>query len=213
MSKCIYCHDRKGKRPCPPLNGSICTLCCGENRLKNISCPDTCQYLFGDKKYHQKKIDGVFDGYLEETRQIIYHQWGDGGMYILNLINLAAYYFNAIEKRLSDYDLQKGLECMIRDFSVIKLPDFIKSDFGDFLIKFIGDRKEDFGNSFSGNDHIVDISKEYIKLIKEISGEKLQSTQYMEFLLRNIDKNFPRTSETIKKGDTGAMKEPLIVTP
>ena len=47
MAKCAYCGNRKGKRPCPALDGSICTLCCGEHRTIEISCPSDCRYLGG----------------------------------------------------------------------------------------------------------------------------------------------------------------------
>ena len=44
---CIYCERRKGKRTCPALGGMICTQCCGEHRLREITCPRDCVHLGG----------------------------------------------------------------------------------------------------------------------------------------------------------------------
>jgi hypothetical protein len=42
---CVSCGQRKGKRACPALRGSICPTCCGTKRLKEIDCPADCPYL------------------------------------------------------------------------------------------------------------------------------------------------------------------------
>jgi hypothetical protein len=42
---CPSCGRRKGRRECPALRGSICTICCGTKRLVEIQCPDTCVHL------------------------------------------------------------------------------------------------------------------------------------------------------------------------
>lgn len=44
---CAFCHKRRGKRACPALAGVICTACCGQHRLKEISCPADCAHLGG----------------------------------------------------------------------------------------------------------------------------------------------------------------------
>ena len=42
---CPSCGSRKGRRECPALRASICTICCGTKRLVEIQCPETCVYL------------------------------------------------------------------------------------------------------------------------------------------------------------------------
>lgn len=51
MAKCPSCGQRKGDRPCPALNGAICSLCCGTKREKEISCVETCPYLQKGRDY------------------------------------------------------------------------------------------------------------------------------------------------------------------
>ncbi len=43
--KCIVCGQRKGKRSCPAKGALICAQCCGEKRVLEINCPETCGYL------------------------------------------------------------------------------------------------------------------------------------------------------------------------
>ena len=58
MAKCIKCHERKGKRFCIALGGSVCSLCCGLLREKEIHCPSHCTFLVQHKPYQEKKIIG-----------------------------------------------------------------------------------------------------------------------------------------------------------
>ena len=51
MAKCASCGERKGNRLCPGLNASICSLCCGTKREKEIHCLESCQYLKSGKDY------------------------------------------------------------------------------------------------------------------------------------------------------------------
>jgi hypothetical protein len=43
--KCRLCDQRKAKRNCPAKNALICAQCCGEKRIFEIDCPDSCPYL------------------------------------------------------------------------------------------------------------------------------------------------------------------------
>jgi hypothetical protein len=43
--KCSLCDQRKAKRFCPAENTEICAQCCGEKRVLEINCPESCGYL------------------------------------------------------------------------------------------------------------------------------------------------------------------------
>jgi len=43
--KCVLCDQRKAKRFCPAKNALICAQCCGEKRVIEIDCPESCGYL------------------------------------------------------------------------------------------------------------------------------------------------------------------------
>ena len=51
--KCNYCGKKAAKRYCPSLDKLICPVCCGTNRLKNISCKEDCRYL-DHEEYQQE---------------------------------------------------------------------------------------------------------------------------------------------------------------
>ena len=54
MNKCIIC-KKKGNRFCAALNETICSLCCGTIRQKEIECFDACEYLKKGKDYQMKR--------------------------------------------------------------------------------------------------------------------------------------------------------------
>jgi len=53
--RCLHCDERRGNRRCPALGGSICSRCCGENRLVAIACPPSCIYLAQHEAFQQRK--------------------------------------------------------------------------------------------------------------------------------------------------------------
>ena len=42
---CKICGKRRARRPCPAVEGDICTICCGTEREVSLSCPLECAYL------------------------------------------------------------------------------------------------------------------------------------------------------------------------
>lgn len=55
MAKCVKCSQRKAKRFCPALGQSICSLCCGTHRQKEINCPSACPFLVKHQPYQNKR--------------------------------------------------------------------------------------------------------------------------------------------------------------
>jgi hypothetical protein len=48
---CPSCQQRKGRRDCPALGQTICTVCCGTKRLVEINCPSDCRYLASAREH------------------------------------------------------------------------------------------------------------------------------------------------------------------
>jgi hypothetical protein len=42
---CAICQVRKPRRFCPGVGGDICSICCGSEREKTVTCPLDCPYL------------------------------------------------------------------------------------------------------------------------------------------------------------------------
>lgn len=56
MEVCSQCKKRKAKRSCPALGSSLCSLCCGRLREKELHCPPVCPYLSRHKPYQENRI-------------------------------------------------------------------------------------------------------------------------------------------------------------
>ena len=48
---CPVCGERKGRRSCPALRQTICSVCCGTKRLVEIACPDDCPHLASAREH------------------------------------------------------------------------------------------------------------------------------------------------------------------
>ncbi len=49
--KCGLCDFRTAKRHCPAKNAGICAQCCGEKRVLEIDCPESCPYLIAGREH------------------------------------------------------------------------------------------------------------------------------------------------------------------
>jgi hypothetical protein len=52
---CRICNTRRARRHCPGIGGDICSICCGDQREVNISCPLDCEYL-REARLHEKTV-------------------------------------------------------------------------------------------------------------------------------------------------------------
>ncbi|HVP77300.1 MAG TPA: hypothetical protein VMV04_05355 [Thermodesulfobacteriota bacterium] len=69
MAKCASCGERKGDRLCPRLKASLCSLCCGTKREKEILCVEACEYLNKGKEYQLgREIDKKISADLQAEK-------------------------------------------------------------------------------------------------------------------------------------------------
>ncbi len=77
--KCVLCDQRKAKRFCPAKNALICPQCCGEKRVLEIDCPETCGYLKSgrerDIQDYTKRIRSMGPNAYEKNQRLLHeHQ-------------------------------------------------------------------------------------------------------------------------------------------
>ncbi len=144
MSKCLYCHQRKGKRACPALEGMICSQCCGTHRISDISCPTSCIFLETNDDYQQKRVGSRF----ELERRGFYRQMldlgGERATEIFYVFEALAYRFFQDRRDAQDAEVLEGLQSLRRSFSVIHIPDSGLPAFGEELrkeFKVFGERQ------------------------------------------------------------------------
>jgi hypothetical protein len=53
---CPSCGQRKGRRACPALSQTICSVCCATKRLVEIDCPDDCSHLATSREHPAAQV-------------------------------------------------------------------------------------------------------------------------------------------------------------
>jgi len=114
MAVCPLCRSRKGKRSCPALRTTICSVCCGEKRLVEISCPSDCVYL----------EQGTRNDMSREASDYLRHQEPQKALRWLRAVEGLGFLLEAIERAiasstirtLSDEDLLVALTSARKTF-------------------------------------------------------------------------------------------------
>ena len=74
--KCVICDLRRAKRFCPAKNGLICPQCCGEKRVIEIDCPESCGYLKAGREReveeYGKRLRALKPNDPDEVRRLLY---------------------------------------------------------------------------------------------------------------------------------------------
>jgi hypothetical protein len=200
MSKCLYCHQRKGKRACPALGGMICSQCCGTNRITNIGCPTSCVFLETNDDYQQKRVGSQF----ELERRAFYRQLldlkGERATEIFYVFEALAYRFFQDRRDAQDAEVLEGLQCLRRSFSPIHIPDVGLPAFGEELrkeFKVFGERQPLESNLVT---NVLDRAHTFIQ---EFSGSGLRSHRFLHGLLGYIRERHPDVAEQLAR-QTGA---------
>jgi hypothetical protein len=51
MNPCPLCGQRRARRACPGVRQTICAVCCGTKREREIACPSDCVYLSSAREH------------------------------------------------------------------------------------------------------------------------------------------------------------------
>jgi hypothetical protein len=200
MSKCLYCNQRKGKRTCPALGGMICSHCCGTNRITNISCPASCEFLEANDDYQQKRVGSRF----ELERRAFYRQLldvgGERATEIFYVFEALAYRFFQDRRGAQDAEVLEGLRSLRQSFSLIHIPDSGLPAFGEELrkeFKVFGERQP------LEPALVTQVLDRAHKFIQEFSGPGLRSHRFLHGLLGYIRERHPDVAEQLAR-QTGA---------
>ncbi len=133
--KCVSCGKRRGTRHCPALGGYICSRCCGEKRLVEISCPRTCPHLERHEAFQeQKSKDRYREAWLQANADIKYDQ---NALSILFSVERAIKHAADVLPGLTDADVVTGLADVDRRLSPIELIDQPASRCGNVMWEFL----------------------------------------------------------------------------
>lgn len=198
MNTCAYCHDRKGKRPCPALNGSICSLCCGEHRITRISCPTECSYLDTGSDYQQKRLSEQF----LPVRREFYRELDESGQKAVALFNLIEVItFSYFEGRRDGQDAEviTALQALRRTLSPLHIPSAPMPVFAEHL------RKEYDSFKKQNPEQIADVSDapavldRIDRFVSTFSGKDFQSSRFLGGLVGYVKTYHPEIADHLKK--------------
>ncbi len=205
MAKCVYCNQKKGKRPCPSLDGSICTLCCGEHRDKEIRCASTCNYKTDKQTYYTHKEEPAFYAHSTAFFTEVMKKHGDKGKHLLGYIDVKLYecfynkdnnkdaevisLFNSLRSKLSPLELVSQQDSPIAQLAWEGMDEFLK---------YIS----------VNNETAIDIIDSYIKRINDYieDDDTLSGKWIKQFLYLMETKNAP-VCQRVREGAAEDAKE------
>ncbi len=200
MSKCAYCHQRKGKRSCPALAGMICSACCGSHRLTQISCPASCVFLESNDDYQQKRTGSQFELYRRTFYRQLLEFGGERATEIFYVFEALTYRYFQDRREAQDTEVLEGIQSLRRSFSLIQVPEAGLPAFGEELrkeFKVFGERQSLEPTMVT---EVLDRAQEFIG---EFSGGGLRSNRFLRGLLGYVRERHPDVAEQLAR-QTGA---------
>jgi hypothetical protein len=110
--KCILCEQRKARRSCPAKNALICPQCCGEKRVLEIDCPESCEYLKAGREWeaadYRRRIQGLDQATQERNREILLdHQ------HVIARLEYAIAHQRILSPNLTDKEVAQAVDMLL----------------------------------------------------------------------------------------------------
>ena len=196
MSKCVYCQERKGKRPCPALGGAICSQCCGTYRVVSIACHSDCVYLDTNVEYQQKRVGDQF----EQERRMFYkdllEQSGDKAAEMFYFLEAVTFKHFQAKSDAQDGEVIAAIQALRRSFSPIHVPEGMAPPFTQAL-------KKEYDAFMEGEKPDAQLVSEVLDrgltFISEFSGTGLRSNRFLSGLIGFLKSRHPDVAEKLTK--------------
>ena len=201
MSKCIFCRERKGKRPCPALGGAICSQCCGTHRVVSIACHSDCVYLDANVEYQQKRVGDQFEQERRTFYKDLLEQSGDKAAEMFYFLEAVTFKHFQAKSDAQDGEVIAAIQGLRRSFSPIHVPEGMAPPFTEALKKeydaFVEGEKPDA-------QLVSEVLDRGLTFISEFSGTGLRSNRFLSGLIGFLKSRHPDVAEKLTKlGTTG----------
>ena len=201
MSKCIYCQERKGKRPCPALSGAICSQCCGTHRIVSIACHSDCVYLDTNVEYQQKRVGDQFEQERRTFYKDLLEQSGDKAAEMFYFLEAVTFKHFQAKSDAQDGEVIAAIQALRRSFSPIHVPEGMAPPFTEAL-------KKEYDAFMEGEKPDAQLVSEVLDrgltFISEFSGTGLRSNRFLSGLIGFLKSRHPDVAEKLTKlGTTG----------
>ncbi len=196
MSRCIYCHERKGKRPCPALRGAICSQCCGTHRVVSIACHSDCVYLDMNVEYQQKRVGDQFEQERRAFYKELLEQWGDGAAEVFYFLEAVTFKHFQSRSDAQDGEVIAAIQTLRRSFSPIHVPEGMAPPFTETL-------KKEYQAFMEGEKPDAQLVSQVLDrgliFIAEFSGKGLRSNRFLNGLIGFLKSRHPDVAEQLAK--------------
>jgi hypothetical protein len=113
--KCIVCEQKKGKRNCPAKNAMICPVCCGEKRMLEIPCPESCDYLITGREHEGNeyaKLLRSLDRKSQERNQQVFLNHLD----VIGRLEYSISRTRYLSRDLTDKDVIQAVDLLLENY-------------------------------------------------------------------------------------------------
>lgn len=203
MSKCVYCHQRKGRRSCPALGGLICSQCCGEHRITRIACPPDCSYLDSGSEYQQRRLGEQFAPVRRDWYRQLSELGGEKAAALFNLLEVVVFtYFHG---RLDGQDAEvlAAVQALRRTLSPLHVPTGPMPVFAEHLKKEYDGFAKQQPQQIVDSNTAADVLDRLIAVITEFSGSDFQSRRFLQSLIGYVRVFHPDIAEHLGKQAQG----------
>ena len=196
MIKCVYCQERKGKRPCPALNGNICSQCCGTYRMEDIRCPPDCHYLDSNFEYQQKRVGDQFEQGRQNLYKDLLELGGDKAAEVFYLLESIIFKHFHERRDGQDGEVIAAIQALRRTFSPIHIPDVAVPPFTETLKKeynaFMEGQKVD-------TQLVGEVIDRGLAFMDDFSGKGLRSSRFINGLVGYLKSRHPEVAQQLAK--------------
>ena len=203
MSKCVYCHQRKGRRSCPALEGLICSQCCGEHRLTRISCPPGCSYLDTGSDYQQRRLGEQFKPVRREWYRSLNDTGGEKAAALLNLIEVVTFTYFHDRRDGQDAEIIAAIQALRRTLSPLHVPAAPMPVFAEHLKKEYDSFAKQQPQQIVDNHTAPDVLDRLLTFIAEFSGNAFQSRRFLNGLIGYVRTFHPEIAEHLRQQTQG----------
>ncbi|WP_447599551.1 hypothetical protein [Nitrospira sp. Nam80] len=214
MSKCVYCHQRKGRRACPALAGLICSQCCGEHRLSRISCPPDCSYLDTGSEYQQRRLGEQFTPVRRDLYRQLSELGGEKAAALCNLIEVVTFTHFHDRRDGQDAEVIAAVQALRRTLSPLHVPAAPMPVFAERLKREYDTFVKQQPQQIVDNRTAPDILDRLLTVISEFSGREFQSRRFLHGLIGYVRTFHPDVAEHLaKQAEAGRIVLPSQFTP
>jgi hypothetical protein len=114
--KCILCQRRRGRRSCPAKGTLICAQCCGEKRVLEIDCPESCDYLKAGREWeaedYRRRIQSMDQAAQERNQNVLQNHQN-----VIAYLEYAIARQRILDRNLTDRDVAQAVDTLLGTYN------------------------------------------------------------------------------------------------